>query len=232
MLAVINIRRSKKLQIMKISSWLIKKILLVICLCIGSVSLAQRVDNKQNKRADAELLGKALDYFSSQKYHESLLLLQDLDKKYRLNPRYKAYLGVCYYYEWDYEKAVKNLSIAIPQLINFSPQERSFYYWAEGESYFNLQAYQKAIPSYLSMLPLCHANEKADAYYRLGFCYMFLEDWGNAWVYFRQASKEYTEHRDEEEVKVRLRQISNMLKGIEPKVAMQISKNMHLFNRP
>lgn len=36
---------------------------------------------------------------------------------YRLNPRYKAYLGVCYYYAWDYENAVKHLSYAIPKLV-------------------------------------------------------------------------------------------------------------------
>ena len=111
------------------------------------------VPQKEKKEAAAEQLSKALDYFTSQKYHECLMIMQELDKHYRLNPRYKAYLGVCYYYEWDYKQAAKYLSAAIPQLGNFSPHERSFYYWANAESLFNLQKYAEAIPFYQAMLP-------------------------------------------------------------------------------
>lgn len=137
--------------------------------------LQDEVPQKEKKEAAAEQLSKALDYFTSQKYHECLMIMQELDKHYRLNPRYKAYLGVCYYYEWDYKQAAKYLSEAIPQLGNFSPHERSFYCWANAESLFNLQKYTEAIPLYQAMLPLCYANEKPDVHYRLGFCYLFAE---------------------------------------------------------
>ena len=90
----------------------------------------------QQKKEDAELLARALDYFVSRKYHECLILLERLDKTYRLNPRYKAYLGVCYYYEWDYERTIRCLDPVIPLLENFAPQERSFYCWADAESHF------------------------------------------------------------------------------------------------
>ena len=50
------------------------------------------VPQKEKKEAAAEQLSKALDYFTSQKYHECLMIMQELDKHYRLNPRYKAYL--------------------------------------------------------------------------------------------------------------------------------------------
>lgn len=188
---------------------------------VYSLQGLRQVARQQGKRADTELLGKALDYFTSKKYHECLLILQELVKHYRLNPRYKAYLGVCFYYEWDYKNAVKYLGQAIPQLVNFAPHERSFYYWAEAESYFNLQKYDQAIPSYLTMLTLCYDNEKPDAYYRLGFCYMFGEDWGNAWQCFRQALEGYECYRPMEQ-QARIAQVKNMLKALDAKVVKLI----------
>ena len=49
-----------------------------------------------------ERLGMAIEYFQSGKYHESLLIFERLDKEYELDIRYKAYIGVCRYYEYDY----------------------------------------------------------------------------------------------------------------------------------
>ena len=57
------------------------------------------------KSKDAEELGKALEYFTSAKYHEALLIFQRLDKEYKLNERFKAYIGLCYYHDWDYVAA-------------------------------------------------------------------------------------------------------------------------------
>ena len=122
------------------------------------------VSSQQQKKEDAELLARALDYFVSRKYHECQILLERLDKTYRLNPRYKAYLGVCYYYEWDYEQTVRCLDPVIPLLENFAPQERSFYCWADAESHFGLQQYESALPLYEQMLSLCQENEKPDAW--------------------------------------------------------------------
>ena len=101
---------------------------------------------RRQKSEDAEQLGRAMEYFSSGKYHEALLLFQKLDDEYELNPRFKAYLGVCYYYEWNYEKATAYLDSVITKLDVYAPHERSFYYFADAESHFNLGHYRKCIP--------------------------------------------------------------------------------------
>lgn len=180
---------------------------------------------QENQKA-TEQLGKALDYFMSKKYHECLMLMSDLDKHYRLNPRYKAYLGLCYYYEWDYKNAVKYLDVAIPQLVNFSPHERSVYYWADAESYFCLQEYAKAIPLYQSMLSVCYDKEKPDAYYRLGFCHLFLEAWNEAWNALLQAQEGYRLYRNAPDMKARMAQIDHMLDGLKPKVVGNVINHL------
>ena len=68
------------------------------------------------KHEDTERLGMALEYFTAGKYHESLLLFQKLDKSYRLNDRFKAYIGLCYYHEWDFKKAAEYLDKVLPNL--------------------------------------------------------------------------------------------------------------------
>ena len=182
----------------------------------------------QQQKEDAELLARALDYFVSRKYHECLILLERLDKTYRLNPRYKAYLGVCYYYEWDYEQTIRCLDPVIPLLENFAPQERSFYCWADAESHFALQLYEKAMPLYEQMLSLCKENEKPDANYRLGFCHLFkardmekttsreemMAEYRKAREYLRNALKGYLRYRNTTDEKARIAQIQHMLKGM------------------
>lgn len=130
-------------------------------------------EKKGDRKADAEQLARALDYFSSEKFHECLILLQPLNRRYKLNPRYRAYLAVCLYYEWEYDEAVKLFDEVIPLLQGVAPHELSLYYWMDAESYFALQQYDRALPLYEKMLPLCRDNEKPDAYYRLGFCHLF-----------------------------------------------------------
>ncbi|WP_288146456.1 tetratricopeptide repeat protein, partial [Xylanibacter caecicola] len=142
---------------------------------------------QRDKSADSEQLGKALEYFSGGKYHEALILFTQIDKRYNLNPRFKAYIGVCYYYEWDYENACKYLDTALPDIENYAPHERSVYYYCNAESHFLLEKYKEAIPLYEKLLNVCFNNEKGDALYRLGFCYMFNEDWTNARDYFSSA---------------------------------------------
>ena len=130
-------------------------------------------EKKSDRKEDAEQLARALDYFSSEKFHECLVLLQPLNRRYKLNPRYRAYLAVCLYYEWEYDEAVKLFDEVIPLLQGVAPHELSLYYWMDAESYFALQQYDRALPLYEKMLPLCRDNEKPDAYYRLGFCHLF-----------------------------------------------------------
>lgn len=128
---------------------------------------------KGDRKEDAEQLARALDYFASEKFHECLVLLQPLNRRYKLNPRYRAYLAVCLYYEWEYAEAIRLFDEVLPQLQGLAPHELSLYYWMDAESYFALQQYDRALPLYGKMLPLCRDNEKPDAYYRLGFCHLF-----------------------------------------------------------
>lgn len=198
--------------------------LLMISMLMGLLVSPIRI--YAQKRQDADKLGMALEYFTSKKYHECMLLLQGLDKQYRLNPRYKAYLGVCYYYEWKYEEASLCLSEVIPKLEAFSPHERSFYHWACGESYFQQQKYKEAMPYYKAMLPICYDNEKPDAYYRLGFCYLFQDDWMNAWNNFQKAKETYRQYRNTEDVQARIKQVDHMLDGMLPKVIGTVVENV------
>lgn len=128
---------------------------------------------KGDRKEDAEQLARALDYFASEKFHECLVLLQPLNRRYKLNPRYRAYLAVCLYYEWEYAEAIRLFDEVLPLLQGLAPHELSLYYWMDAESYFALQQYDRALPLYGKMLPLCRDNEKPDAYYRLGFCHLF-----------------------------------------------------------
>lgn len=176
------------------------------------------VPQKEKKEAAAEQLSKALDYFTSQKYHECLMIMQELDKHYQLNPRYKAYLGVCYYYEWDYKLAAKYLSEAIPQLGNFSPPWAFLLLLGKCREPFQSSKYTEAIPFYQAMLPLCYANEKPDVHYRLGFCYLFAEKWNEAWNELLQAQEGYLKLRNTPDMQARITQVSHMLDGLKPKV--------------
>ena len=110
------------------------------------LSLTTTFSASAQKSKDAEELGKALEYFTSAKYHEALLIFQRLDKEYKLNERFKAYIGLCYYHDWDYETAAKYLESVMPKLEVFAPHERSIYYYTTAESNYYLKKYKKAIP--------------------------------------------------------------------------------------
>lgn len=198
-------------------------------------------EKKSDKKADAELLAKALDYFSSEKFHECLILLQPLNRRYKLNPRYRAYLAVCLYYEWEYAEAIRLFDEVIPQLQGVAPHELSLYYWMDAESYFALQQYTRALPLYERMLPLCRDNEKPDAYYRMGFCHLFaaeasgssekpssersgssakpsessLEERKKAKECFELSLQGYLKYRNTPEEKARIAQIRNMIGGLK-----------------
>ncbi len=179
--------------------------------------------------SDNERLGMALEYFHSGKYHESILLFEQLDKEYTLNERYHAFMGVCYYYEWQYEDACKYLDSAMPHLEVFAPHERSVYYFTAGESHFQLQEYSKAIPYYEKALTVCYENEKGDIYYRLGMCYMFAEQWESARKHYEQALNNYLLLRDTPEMKARIYQTASMMKGCEEKITKP-SPSSHPIN--
>ena len=129
----------------------------------GIVMLLSGFARPASEISDKDRLGMALEYFQSGKYHEAILLFGKLDKGYRLNPRFKAYMGVCYFYETDYTNACKCFNEAIPQLESFAPHERSVYYYMAAQSLFMTEKYAEAIPLYESALNVCYENEKGDA---------------------------------------------------------------------
>ena len=163
---------------------------------------------------DTQKLGMAIDYFIGGKYHEALMMFTKLDKSYKLNPRFKAYIGICYYNEWEYELACSYFDEAIPHLDAYAPAERSTYYGMAAESHFNLKEYDEAIPLYERQLLVCQIEERGDALYKLGFCYMFKKRWAEAVNYFQSASAYYKAHPTPGST-VRLEQISNMIIGCE-----------------
>lgn len=195
-------------------------------------------EKKGDRKEDAEQLARALDYFASEKFHECLVLLQPLNRRYKLNPRYRAYLAVCLYYEWEYAEAIRLFDEVLPQLQGLAPHELSLYYWMDAESYFALQQYDRALPLYGKMLPLCRENEKPDAYYRLGFCHLFAaessgasssekvsgssessgssaEERKKAKECFELSLEGYLKYRNTPNEKARIAQIRHMLGGLK-----------------
>ena len=187
--------------------------LLVILLLMVFASCANAQPRQRQKSEASEQLGMALDYFSSGKYHEALLIFSRLDKQYNLNPRFHAYMGVCQYYEWNYEEACKLLSEALPKHEGLAPHERSIYYFPCAESYFIREKYAEAIPYYEQHLNVCYENEKADALYRIAFCNMFTNNKPLALEYFTSALSYYEKHPNN--ATARIAQLKNVIKGLE-----------------
>lgn len=186
-------------------------ILAFLCLSIFSAS-AQTTD------PDPVLLDKAVAYFNSEKYHEALLIFQQLDKRYKLNNRFRAYIGLCYYNEWEYKSATKYLDEVTPRLTMLAPHERSVYYFANAESHFQLQEYKLAIPFYEQALTVCYDNEKGEIYYRLGLCYMFGSEWEKARDAYAHCEEFFRKYRSIPDVEARLTQAINMRKGCQAKI--------------
>lgn len=180
-------------------------------------------EKKGDRKEDAEQLARALDYFASEKFHECLVLLQPLNRRYKLNPRYRAYLAVCLYYEWEYAEAIRLFDEVLPQLQGLAPHELSLYYWMDAESNFALQQYARALPLYGKMLPLCRDNEKPDAYYRMGFCHLFAVESSGSSAEERKKAKEcfelslegYLKYRNTPNEKARIAQIRHMIGGLK-----------------
>lgn len=189
---------------------------LFIVLVFFFVMCAQ-ASGQKSSNPDSKTLGKALDYFTGGKYHEALMLMINLDKKYKLNPRFKAYIGICYYHEWEYKQACKFLDEAIPDLEVYAPHERNIYYNTAAESHFMLEEYETAIQLYEKQITVCHDNEKGDVFYRLGFCHMFIRNWQNAADYFMSAISYYKTFNNPDRIS-RIVQAENMMKGCEEKI--------------
>lgn len=190
--------------------------LLLILLCFVSVSAFS-----QGKKADTEALGRALEYFQSQKYHEALLIFQRLDQSYKLNARYKAYIGLCYYYDWDYKKATEYFDTFLPKLSMLAPEERALYYYADGESHFQLGHYDQAIVLFQSALTLCHDRDKGDSWFRIGFCHYFLQQPALAQGCFHVAEYYYATFRNSPDLQARRQQMAHMMRGLRPEIVLK-----------
>lgn len=199
----------------------VKQIFLHVAL-FAALLACPSVSSAQQQSVDTERLGMALEYFQTGKYHEALMLFQQLDKRYKLNPRFRAYIGLCYFHEWDYKKAVAYFDKELPKLQGLSPHELSVYYYAAAESYFQMQNYDKALPYYELDLEVCYEREKGDLYYRTGLCHMFRKEWHQAYDSYTLAEKYYHEYRNTADLEARLAQIANMKNGCLPGIADEI----------
>ncbi len=187
---------------------------IIICIFVSQLALAA-IGQTARTMPDKEQLEIALDYFSSSKYREALTLLTKLDKKYKLNPRFKAYIGVCHYYEWNYKEACKYLDATIKDIEVYAPHERSIYYFTDAESHFFLEEYEKAIPLYEKMLNVCFNNEKGDAFFRLGFCYIHINENKVALDNLNSALLYYEKFGYSDDKKARIVQIKKMIEGLK-----------------
>lgn len=150
---------------------------------------------------DAEKLSRAVEYFQSGKYHEALIWFSKLDKKYKLNPRFQAYMGVCCYYDGEYERAIEALEPILPKLKAFAPHELAVYYYSVADSYFRLNKYIDAVPFYEKHTLLCYNNEKGDSLFRIGICYRCLGDIEIAQEYFVEALAYFRRYNDTDRLK-------------------------------
>lgn len=164
--------------------------------------------------SDKDLLARALDYFQSQKYHEALLIFEPLDQKYELNARYRAYMGLCYYEEWKYDKATEYLDSVMADIVVYSPQERTTYYYADAESHFLQGRYSSAIPLYKMALLVCSNIEQGEQHFKLALCHLQLEQLQDALNQLKEA-KECYEKFPVPDSKARLAQIGHMIGGIK-----------------
>ena len=122
-----------------------------------------------------EQLTKALEYFQGGKYHEAILCFTKLQKRYKLNPRFKAYLGMCYYKEGMYEEAIENLREGIPALSSYSPKEQAVYTYYCAESLFEIGEYTESLHYYDLTLANVQGNDRADVLFHTAFAY-YLRD--------------------------------------------------------
>ena len=189
--------------------------ILLLIICLLPCRLSAQVK-------DSDRLGMAINYFQDQQYHECLLILADLDKTYKLNPRFRAYLAVCHYYEWNFAEASKIFVAVLPQLQGLAPHEQSFYLFATAESLFYQDKFAEARPYYQQMMPFCYPNERGDAYYKIAFCLIREENYVEAYIALNQALTYYQQYRNTQDTQPRIRQIENMLYGCAEKMLTQI----------
>lgn len=187
----------------------------------SNYSLRTESTSAPNKKEDAFLLARALEYYQGCKYHEASLAFEKLKASYKLNPRFMAFLGFCYFKEGKYEEAIDNLTEGIPELSAYSPHEQSVYIFSCAESHFQLRQYEDAIHYYTMAIPLVDGYEKGDILYHKAFSYYMLGKYSQAHSTFNDALAllktelpDDTHDESAELHKARIQQTENMIRGL------------------
>lgn len=162
----------------------------------------QGMNDWMSKLSDSDKLSLAVNYFQNGKYHEALLIFGKLNKKYKLNPRFLAYTGVCMYYDGDYENAAATFEKVIDKVSVFSPHEQAVYYYCAAESKYHIGKFSEAIPLYERHLVMCYNNEKGDSLYSIGLCYKKLGKTEQAQEYLIQALAYYRKFNDKDKMRI------------------------------
>lgn len=160
-------------------------------------------------------LEKAKEYFTAEKYHESLIEFQKLDEEYNLSTHYYAYMALCFYKDNQYEKACAYYGKAAKYLEVCAPSEKSLYYYTLADSHFKLSEYIDAKNCFEKVLDVCHEREKADVYYHIGFCQFFTNENEGAMHSFRMSLKYYRENAHETGTEARISQLEKMIGGLD-----------------
>ena len=173
---------------------------------------------EQNKTSDADLLGKAIEYYQGGKYHESILAFERLNSRYKLNARFIAYLGMSYFKENQYEEAAKYLKASLPELEAYSPYERAVYTYSCAESFFYMEKYHEAITYYNMALPLTNGNNRADILFHNAFAHYLTEGvTDTVKQLFSDALQTYKDNTATatQQQAARLKQTENMLRAMQ-----------------
>lgn len=184
-----------------------KSLLILLLSTLPLFSFAQ--DNVNDK----EQLAHAVEYFNNEKFHEAGLIFRQLNKKYELNTRFKAYLGICEHHDWNFSAATEIFDSIYKDLSVYAPLEQNVYYNTAADSHFNLGNYKEATHYYQMSLSVCSEIEKAELQYKLGICYLQLEDKTNARLCLSNADQLFQKNPTEKD-RNRIKQIKRMLVGL------------------
>lgn len=167
-----------------------QKLLMRVMLTV-SLAVAATIAHSATPTADTDILNKAVEYFQSGKYHESLLMFRRLHSRYSLNSRFMAYMSVCLYYDAEYEQCADIIDSIAPRLNVFAPHEQSVYFYCAAQSCHKIERYTDAIAYYERVLLLCYGNEKGDILKDIGMCYKAMGQIPTAQEYFLSALAYY-----------------------------------------
>lgn len=205
----------------------VKKLLTMFsCLLLFIFTTIPSVAYSQNDDTAKDVLSKAIDYFSGQKYSEALLTFQKLEKSYRLSPRMQAYLGVCYFKTEQYDKAIEVLTPVVDSLKEYAPHERAVYYYSLGESNFQKGDYFKTVPCFEKILAVCNDADRAEVCYRLGFSQMMCAEYEESVKWFKEAEIWYAKTDVNEITKAHREQGRRMMNAIIAKTQPKVDRSL------